>query len=180
MTEPCAGTGPELIQQVADDRTFGPQPLSVAERLCRLDLSGRSAILPSMTIGDDIGQWARSRPIWQQQILQTLAQGLPITEAELAAAIDALLDLPEMGPPKPLDLALASAYDVTVTLLALRSCQGVNALTKDQELDFATSGLTVIYGDNGSGKSGYARLIKEAVGARHPAQILPDVFLVLR
>jgi hypothetical protein len=65
---------------------------------------------------------------------------------------------------------------VTVTLTALRSCKGVNALTDDQELDFGASGLTVVYGDNGSGKSGYARLIKDAVGARHPAQILPDVF----
>jgi energy-coupling factor transporter ATP-binding protein EcfA2 len=130
-----------------------------------------------MTIGDDIAQWARSRPIWQQEILQTLAEGLPIMEAELAAAIDTLLDPPGTGPTKPLNLALASADDVTVTLSALRSCKGVNALTEDQELDFATSGLTVIYGDNGSGKSGYARLIKETVGARHPAQILPDVFL---
>ncbi len=130
-----------------------------------------------MTIGDDIAHWARSRPIWQQEILQTLAEGLPITEAELAVAIDALLEPSGTAPTKPLNLALASADDVTVTLSALRGCKGVNALTEDQELDFATGGLTVIYGDNGSGKSGYARLIKEAVGARHPAQILPDVFL---
>jgi hypothetical protein len=130
-----------------------------------------------MTIGDDIAQWARTRPIWQQEILQTLSEGLPIGETELSASIAALLDAPATGPTKPLDLALASADDVTVTLSALRSCKGVNALTEDQELGFATSGLTVIYGDNGSGKSGYARLVKEAVGARHPAQILPDVFL---
>lgn len=140
-------------------------------------LTGLFAILPSMTIGDDIAQWARSRPIWQQEVLRTLAEGLPIMEAELAAAIDALLDPPGTEPTEPLNLALASADDVTVTLSALRSCKGVNALPEDQELDFATSGLTVIYGDNGSGKSGYARLIKEAAGARHPALILLDVFL---
>ena len=143
---------------------------------CR-DLSGQCAILPTMTIGDDIAEWARSRPLWQQEILQTLAEGLPITEAELAVAIDTLVDPPDSSElTKPLNLALASADDVTVTLAALRSCKGVNALTDNQELDFTTTGLTVVYGDNGSGKSGYARLIKEAVGARHPAQILPDVF----
>jgi hypothetical protein len=113
---------------------------------------------------------------WQQEILQVLADGSPITETELARAIDSLLDPTATGAAKPLNLALASTDDVTVTLAALRGCKGVNALTEDQELDFGTSGLTVIYGDNGSGKSGYARLIKEAVGARHPAQILPDVF----
>lgn len=130
-----------------------------------------------MTIGDDITAWAKSRPLWQQEILQTLAAGDPITEANIAAAIDALLNPPDTcGPAKPLNLALASADELTVTLAALRSCKGINALTDDQELGFSTAGLTVVYGDNGSGKSGYARLVKEAVGARHPAQILPDVF----
>jgi hypothetical protein len=130
-----------------------------------------------MTIGDDIAEWARWRPLWQQEILQILAEGLPITGVELAAAIDTLLDPPgTSGPTRPLNLALASADDITVTLAALRSCKGINALTDDQDLDFTTAGLTVVYGDNGSGKSGYARLIKEAVGARHPAQVLPDVF----
>lgn len=140
-------------------------------------LSVPSAILRTMTIGDDIAAWAKSRPLWQQEILQTLAAGDPITEAEIASAIDALLDPPDtVGPTKPLNLALASADELTVTLAALRGCKGVNALTDDQELGFSTAGLTVVYGDNGSDKSGYARLIKEAVGARHPAQILPDVF----
>jgi hypothetical protein len=130
-----------------------------------------------MTIGDDITAWAKSRPPWQQQVLQTLAAGDPITEADLASAIDVLLASPDQPQhAKPLNLALASADEFTVTLAALRSCRGVNALTDEQELDLSTTGLTVIYGDNGSGKSGYARLVKEAVGARHPAQILPDVF----
>ncbi len=130
-----------------------------------------------MTIGDDIAQWARTRPIWQQEILQTLAEGVPVMEPELAAAIASLLDPPAPGPARSFDLALASGDDVTVTLSALRGCKGVNALTDDQDLEFAVTGLTVIYGDNGSGKSGYARLVKEAVGARHPTQVLPDVFL---
>lgn len=130
-----------------------------------------------MTIGDDIAKWAESRPRWQQEILRALAEGRPITEAEISSAIDALLVPEESNAPgKPLDLAMASADDVTVTLAAIRNGKGVNALADDQDLEFAITGLTVIYGDNGSGKSGYARLIKEAVGARHLAQILPDVF----
>lgn len=130
-----------------------------------------------MTIGDEIAEWAGTRPFWQQRVLQTLAAGLPITEVELSAAVDELLDPSvSVASSKQLDLALASTDDVTVTLTALRGCHGVNALTDDQEVDFGADGLTVIYGDNGSGKSGYARLVKDAVGARHPAQILPDVF----
>src|SRR5690606_7526643 len=54
--------------------------------------------------------------------------------------------------------------------------KGVNALADDQELAFAHDGLTVIYGNNGSGKSGYARLLKGMVSARHSSPVLPDVF----
>src|SRR4051794_38794698 len=109
-------------------------------------------------MGDDIEQWARTRPHWQQEILQSLADGLPITETGLAAAIDSLLEPTAIESAKPLNLALPSSDDITVTLSALRSCEGVNALTEDQDLSFAATGLTVVYGDNGSGKSGYARL----------------------
>ena len=34
----------------------------------------------------------------------------------------------------------------------------------------------MVYGHNGSGKSGYARVISSMVGARHQEKILPDVF----
>lgn len=129
-----------------------------------------------MTIGDDIAEWAKSRPQWQQQILQTLADGRPVGEPELSSAIDALLGTTEAAATKTLDLAIASVDDATVTLSAIRNSKGVNALVDDQELEFAEHGMTVVYGDNGSGKSGYARLIKDAVGARHATQVLPDVF----
>ncbi len=39
---------------------------------------------------------------------------------------------------------------------------GVNALVGDQELSFGAEDMTIIYGDNGSGKSGYCRVLKYA------------------
>jgi len=38
------------------------------------------------------------------------------------------------------------------------------------------NGLTIIYGDNASGKSGYARLLKRIARARHQEDVLTDVF----
>jgi energy-coupling factor transporter ATP-binding protein EcfA2 len=63
-----------------------------------------------------------------------------------------------------------------VQLTAVADLHGVNALVNGQRLDLEPTGLTVIYGDNGSGKSGYARLIKRMVNARHSSDILPNVF----
>jgi energy-coupling factor transporter ATP-binding protein EcfA2 len=52
--------------------------------------------------------------------------------------------------------------------------QGVNALAQDQTLKFAP-GLTVVYGDNGAGKTGYIRILKQACRARGQEEILGNV-----
>jgi predicted ATPase len=55
----------------------------------------------------------------------------------------------------------------------------VNAIAENQYLPFSAVGMTVIYGDNGSGKSGYSRVLKRACRARdqmediHPNANLP-------
>jgi hypothetical protein len=43
-------------------------------------------------------------------------------------------------------------------------------------LAFGREGLTVVYGDNASGKSGFARLIKAIVRARHQEPVLTNIF----
>lgn len=63
-----------------------------------------------------------------------------------------------------------------VRLTAVGDVSGVNALLPGQRLTFGESGLTIVYGDNASGKSGYARLIRQAVTARIKADLLGDVF----
>lgn len=65
----------------------------------------------------------------------------------------------------------------SVALKAIEAVQNVNALVSKQPLTFGVSGLTVLYGDNASGKSGYARILKSACRARsRPKRVLPDVF----
>lgn len=58
----------------------------------------------------------------------------------------------------------------------MRDLANVNRLAPDQELTFEQDGLTIVFGNNGSGKSGYARVIRSMVRTRHRADILPDVF----
>ncbi|MDQ1136151.1 energy-coupling factor transporter ATP-binding protein EcfA2 [Microbacterium sp. SORGH_AS 1204] len=63
-----------------------------------------------------------------------------------------------------------------VELASIGNLKNVNALADNSTLTFGDDGLTVIYGDNGSGKSGFARLVKDVVGARHRQDILPNAF----
>jgi len=69
-----------------------------------------------------------------------------------------------------------AAEDSAVRLVSITKIEHVNALASDRPLTFAEDGLTIVYGDNGSGKSGYARLLKRITRARHQEEVLSDVF----
>lgn len=73
-------------------------------------------------------------------------------------------------------LPQAAPEDLPVRLLAIEKPEHVNALESKEPLTFEPQGLTIVYGDNGSGKSGYARLLKRIARARHREDVLTDVF----
>ncbi|WP_344160067.1 hypothetical protein [Kribbella yunnanensis] len=52
----------------------------------------------------------------------------------------------------------------------------INSLAEGERLRFAQTGLTIVYGFNGSGKSGYARLLRRSVNARRDVEIHRDGF----
>jgi energy-coupling factor transporter ATP-binding protein EcfA2 len=73
-------------------------------------------------------------------------------------------------------LPQAAAEDPSVRLVSIQQPEHVNALESKDPLTFEPSGLTIVYGDNASGKSGYARLLKRITRARHQEEVLTDVF----
>jgi hypothetical protein len=89
--------------------------------------------------------------------------GLPDAESRVAKTLDAAHIKAPGNSAQP------------VQLLSASSLRNVNALASDQIRRFEPAGMTVIYGDNGSGKSGYSRALKRACWARDQSEaILPD------
>lgn len=77
--------------------------------------------------------------------------------------------------PKPLTADQIPAQvkaSTHVVLRAMKNLRHVNAIAENQHLPFGGAGLTVIYGDNGSGKSGYSRVLKRACRARDQMEII--------
>jgi energy-coupling factor transporter ATP-binding protein EcfA2 len=62
----------------------------------------------------------------------------------------------------------------SVRVDSLKVGDGVNALKSGAQIDFA-AGVTVIFGENGSGKSGFVRVLKRAAGVRTAEDILHNV-----
>jgi energy-coupling factor transporter ATP-binding protein EcfA2 len=66
-----------------------------------------------------------------------------------------------------------AATDEALELEGICDIQGVNALAGGQSLELDPS-LTVLFGQNGSGKTGYARILKRISAVRTPESILPN------
>jgi energy-coupling factor transporter ATP-binding protein EcfA2 len=138
---------------------------------------------------EDILAWAQTRcPPWRQDALRRLASPSALGAADHDDILNLVKDAvgfavaAPSNPPVPLDrthLATATAGP-PFHLKAIRNVQGVNRLVPSAGLTFAPHGLTVIYGRNGSGKSGFVRVLRSACRTRidNPAKlkVLADVY----
>ncbi|MGH3625926.1 MAG: AAA family ATPase, partial [Sciscionella sp.] len=110
--------------------------------------------------------WSQDCCAWQRDALRRLTIG-ELDEVDLAE----LIALCKKKSSKAVPLVAEHAPDskaatLTVTLRRIEAVENVNALAEQQRLTFEKSGVTVIYGDNGSGKSGYIRVLKKVCRVR--------------
>ena len=124
--------------------------------------------------------WANGQDAWVRQITaETILSRQAPSDALLDAAYTTFLaekglgdgEAPEV--PKLELVATDAAEEETLELVSLASIEGVNALAADQELGFDPE-LTVLFGQNGSGKTGYARILKRISAVRTAEDILPN------
>lgn len=140
-----------------------------------------------MSILQEILKWTEGLPAWQSDAVARLIIKQTLTADDLDDLFALLkaengIPDPQGRAPKQLtaDQIPAPAKASThVELRAIKNMRHVNAIAENQRLPIGSSGLTVIYGDNGSGKSGYSRVLKRACRARdqmeaiHPNANLP-------
>ena len=68
----------------------------------------------------------------------------------------------------------AGAAEQSLRLTRLSEIANVNALATDQEIVFNPR-MTVLYGENGTGKTGYVRVLKQLASVRTAEPILPNI-----
>lgn len=132
-----------------------------------------------MALEEQIISWSKDRPEWQQEVMRRTAVGDLLSDDEYDHLVHNILKASDTLPEVPFGLEhlpKATAEDQSIRLVSIAKLEHVNALASDQPLTFELNGLTIIYGDNGSGKSGYARLLKRIARARHQEEVLSDVF----
>ncbi len=138
-----------------------------------------------MTIYYDILQWGKSKDPWIQDALRLI-----ITQSEISDEnIDRLLLLlkkdtgfrniilePIAVTEKDIPTEISN-NDNPITLSSIENPQNINALYSKSILTFHSKGLSIIYGDTGTGKSGYARILKKTCWSRDRNVVLKkDIF----
>ncbi|MBC8275378.1 MAG: AAA family ATPase [Chloroflexi bacterium] len=141
-----------------------------------------------MSTLESIIQWAQDDlEEWQSDAVRRLLTQDELTDNDKSEILTMLkerhgLTDPTQPAAKPQPLKKGQVSGVppissTVTLKALQDLHAVNAVPDGSHLSFGHQGLTVVYGENGSGKSAYARILKKACKARDTKeQILPNAF----
>jgi ABC-type dipeptide/oligopeptide/nickel transport system ATPase subunit len=127
-----------------------------------------------VSVLQEIYQWAKELRPWQSDALSRLLTRSVLTGEDyedLYALLKADQGIPDPKSRKPRELIADSVPAPIkstdhVQLLGIKNLARVNAIAENHRLPVGSTGLTVIYGDNGSGKSGYTRVLKRACRAR--------------
>ncbi len=141
-----------------------------------------------MTMLKSIVEWAvNDLPPWQSDAVRRLLTQERLSEQdklEILSILKKKHDLidPQHPAPEPQPLKKGHISGVpqiasSIILKLIRIERNVNAIPDGSELPLGHAGLTVIYGENASGKSGYARVLKRACNARDTKEcVLPNAF----
>lgn len=133
-----------------------------------------------VTVLEEIVQWSQERPAWQRDALRRLVLNGELFDEDITALTDicksshGLAEQRDIAPLTKEHVPDKTAGGARVSLVSIFHHRGVNALAGDQTLKFSPN-LTVVYGDNAAGKTGYIRILKSACRARRQEQILGNV-----
>jgi len=135
--------------------------------------------------GDDpramLATWANGADEWARHIVRhVLSTGRSLSGDQINAACqlfrqEKALDERSLPAEEPLAVAASEAeVEEPLSLTKISEVVGVNALEPGAVIE-PHEGLTVLFGENGTGKTGYARVLKALANSRTADVILGDI-----
>ncbi len=126
-----------------------------------------------MSAIEQIIKWAQSLPGWQADAVRRFLEQGELTQGDRTQLYQMLkvsggIDKECMAPVFPQVGAFSGTVkgQQPITLERILDIQHVNAVKNGSTIPFAHTGITIVYGQNGCGKSSYARILKRACRAR--------------
>lgn len=128
-----------------------------------------------------LARWANNGDEWVRHLVgRVLATGKAASGDDVAYAVELFRQTKGLAkrtlPPEP-ELAVEEVADdaeAPLSITRLSDVTGVNALVPGAVIE-PHEGLTILYGENGTGKTGYSRIFKALAGSRTADEILGNV-----
>ena len=136
--------------------------------------------MPKVNVLKELLEWSKERPLWQRDALRRMVTKGDLNDQDLRDITDICKSQHGLGervnsiPLEPKHISNSGVRRKSVSLDSLTHHSGVNALAQEQTIEFGP-GLTVVFGENAAGKSGYTRILKRACRARGSEEILGNV-----
>lgn len=138
--------------------------------------------LPAKTLEAEIRDFVNNLPYWSKFIASKILCGKLISEEDVGISYSYLLEeLKIKDKTKHPEITISSfgeqqpAYSTNLIFSRLENVEGVNALEEGYKIEFCGN-LTIIYGANGSGKSGYTRLLKKKFYSKAQEEIIENIY----
>lgn len=135
-----------------------------------------------MLLLDEIIGWVRGLSPWQQEALRRIFARPELTQDDIETILQMVREQEREGAttegsrPFTLDDVPGAGSGATVRLLGVSGLDQINGFPTGRGFDLVPEGMTIFFGHNGAGKSGYARVFKNACKARHRVDVLPNAF----
>lgn len=137
---------------------------------------------PARTARSLLVEWANGQDHWVRALAADIIESCkPLSDARAGSFYDFLLrekqltdGAAEEVPPLVASTA-ADGEQESFFLVGINDAKNINALAPGQTIDF-NERLTILFGENGAGKTGYVRILKRIASVRTAQPILPNVF----
>lgn len=136
---------------------------------------------------DDILEWSNKLTSWKQDALRRIAISSDLTDTDLRELLAMVKTAAGFSlasaPPGAIPFAkvhFGGGKHQPIILKGIANIENVNRLVPKAAITFCPKALTIVYGRNGSGKSGFVRILRTACRTRveNPAKlkVLADVY----
>ena len=131
-----------------------------------------------MNTNDEVSKWLNKQHEWVGEAAhRLLAKGnLGAKDIEELVAMAKKPEPKKKSPRSFPAISLGSASSNELRLESIGPVTGIDALNPKKPLSFGDDNISVVYGINGSGKSGYSRILTRACGKAHSSDLKTNVY----
>ena len=131
------------------------------------------------TTNEEFIEWLEEQAIWVKDAALTYYETGKFTEKDIKRFSTECID-EVSGIKREIDITklniLIRDDRSDFAIKSINNIMGVNALATGKTLEFGESGITVVYGENGAGKSGYIRILKKLADAKYKEELKDNVY----